>query len=407
MVIQAIKTDKALLVNAKGRLDASWSDYFTDTFLEYIRNGEHQIFINAVEMPFLSSAGIRSLVRISKELSKVKGQLKIIEANEFVINTLKTTGFGVWLSNAKTEDLLPVAEEGKTNLEIQENLYLINKSNSVILQQLSTWKPWGAVKKGEIKQVGFQPDSFALGIGSPHEEAADAALKFGDFVSICGNIVYQTPEERSRPDYLLPLENYLPQMQTIQCLFAQGEMSHLLRFAPDEINETHGIGDLMTQALAITNADLAVFVILAEIDGLVGAHLIQSPGEIMEFKSHNFNELRKYISYTGERAYTGEQALVFGVVSSQHQHQNKTLLVKLNSKPTLSTHAHAIVFPYQPLQNGQLDLKRQIDKFFNGSPPKGLVHLIEDDRPTMGLGESSFTRGAMWCAPAQWKEENI
>lgn len=405
MVIQAIKTDNVLLVNAKGRLDASWSDYFTDTFLEYIRNGEHQIFINAVEMPFLSSAGIRSLVRISKELSKVKGQLKIIEANDFVINTLKTTGFGVWLSNAKAEDLLPVTEEGKTNLEIQENLYLINKNNSVILQQLSAWKPWDAVNKDQLMQVGFQPDSFALGIGSPHEDAAEAAFKFGDFVSICGNVVYQTPEERSRPDYLLPLENYLPQMQTIQCLYARGEMSHMLRFAPDEINETYGIGDLMTQALAITNNDLAVFVILAEIDGIVGAHLIQSPGEIVEFKSHNFNELRKYISFTGERAFTGEQALVFGVVSGQHQ--NKTLLVKLNAKSTLSAHAHAIVFPYQPLQNGQLDLKRQMDKFFNGPPPKGLVHLIEDDRPTMGLGESSFTRGAMWCAPAKWKEENV
>jgi anti-anti-sigma factor len=407
MVLQTTKKDKALLVSVSGHLDANWSDYFTDTFLEYIRCGEHQIVIDALEMSFLSSAGIRSLVRISKELTKVKGHLRIIQANDFVISTLQTTGFGVWLSEAKPEDLLPIEEDGKTKPETHENLYVNNKSSGVSLKQISAWKPWDVVHQDQIKQVSFQSDSFALGIGSPYSETADAASKFGDFSSVCGNIVYQSPGERSRPDYLLTKENYVPQMQTIQCLYAQGEMSHLLRFKPDENNETHRIGELAEQALAITNSDLAVFVILAEIDGLVGAYMIQSPDREQFFKSKNFTELREWLSFSGERAYTGEQALIFGVATSQNQHKNHNLLVKLSSKPTISAHVHAIIFPYQPLQNGKLDLKRQMDKFFNGPPPKGLMHLIEDNRPTMGLGESSFTRGAMWCAPAQWKEDEV
>ena len=241
-----------------------------------------------VEMSFLSSAGIRSLVRISKELTKVKGQLRIIRANDFVINTLRTTGFGEWLSEAKPEDLLPVAEEGKDNLEINKNLYIISKSTGISLQSLSTWKPWDAVRLDQVKQVNFQPDSFALGIGSPYAEATNADLKFGDFVSVCGNIVYQSPEERSRPDYLLPMENYVPQMQTIQCLYAQGEMSHLLRFAPEENKETHGIGELATQALTITNSALTVFVILAEIDGLVGASSDSVSGQTAGLRIEGF-----------------------------------------------------------------------------------------------------------------------
>lgn len=62
-------------------------------------------------------------------------------------------------------------------------------------------------------------------------------------------------------------------------------------------------------------------------------------------------------------------------------------------------HAHAVVFPFRPLPQGVLDLETSVAAVFEDNTPMGLLHLIEDDRPIVGLGESSFIRGVCWCAP--------
>ena len=66
MELKTERIGKYMLVSASGRLDASWAEYFADVFLNYIRNGDHHLVIDAAAMEFLSSAGIRSLLRINK-----------------------------------------------------------------------------------------------------------------------------------------------------------------------------------------------------------------------------------------------------------------------------------------------------------------------------------------------------
>jgi anti-anti-sigma factor len=62
------KTGKYLLIKAQGRLDASWAEYFLEEVRTAVRNGEHHMIIDATELVFLSSAGIRSLLILHKEL---------------------------------------------------------------------------------------------------------------------------------------------------------------------------------------------------------------------------------------------------------------------------------------------------------------------------------------------------
>lgn len=77
MELHSEKIGKYLVVKASGRLDATWAEYFTDTFLNYVRNGEHEMVIEAAGLDFLSSAGIRSLVRVYKELALSKAALPL------------------------------------------------------------------------------------------------------------------------------------------------------------------------------------------------------------------------------------------------------------------------------------------------------------------------------------------
>jgi len=67
----------------------------------------------------------------------------------------------------------------------------------------------------------------------------------------------------------------------------------------------------------------------------------------------------------------------------------------------LAAHIHSAVFPYQPLQTGRIELSATIQKIFNGPAPLAVMHLVTDDRPVIGLGESALVRGAAWFGVLQ------
>lgn len=402
MQFNTLKSGEQLIVQSKGRLDANWSDFFTDFFLDLIRNGEHNLVVDAQYLEFLSSAGIRSLIRISKELNKISGSLSIIRPNDFVFSTLKMTGLSAWIKDL--HESLPDWDskvEEKTEKE-DDNWFILDVSASLSLRIFSGWVPFDDFNPSAIRKFEFPAGSFALGIGSPLNSEKDQ--EFGEFLVADGHLVYQNPDERSRPDYFLPMESFIPEMHCLQTLYAKGSFSHLLRFNPSPEKLSFNLADLSLKALEKLNTDLLAVVILAEIDGLVGSKLIQSPSKISSYKPDQFPEIRNWLSFTGDRAYSGEQALIVGFVANAELAANLPLFKPLPSNPVIYAHFHASVFPFQALQNGQLDLSAQVSKFFNGSPPRNLFHLIEDLRPITGTGASSFLRGAMWCGKISEKE---
>lgn len=393
------------VIKTIGKLDATWADYFAETCLDLIRNGHHNLIVDAAEMSFLSSAGIRSLLRINKELFSVKGSFLIVHAQDFVVKTIEMTGFRHWISKEFPKELKALkSDKTLASVQVDEGVFELNPSGCLTLSVVADWEPWNTVRTENISKLHFPPSVFALGIGSATESPVEARSSFGEFVAVGGHVVFQVPEAKSRPDYLLAEKEFIPEMHVIQALYCKGEMSHLFRFSPDESKSYFGISDITEKVLSVTGHDAAAFVVLAEVDGLVGVNLIQSPGRFNKSGTIPFPDIREWLSFCGERVFSGQQALVFGVVRKPGDSQKNSLLSGLPSKPDVAGHFHAAVFPYQPLQNGKIDLIQNVQKFLSGPPPMALMHLIDDDRPAIGLGQSSFIRGACWCSPIKKTE---
>ncbi len=406
MQISHQKRGKYLLVKSTGRLDAAWAEHFSKSMQEYIRQGEHHILLDANGMEFLSSAGIRSIVQLNKSVKSVNGSFQIIKANDFVKQTLTMTGFGSWLT-----DILPEDIQGLKSTKGDEpgdgfQAFKLDESDGMMLSLPAKWKPWHCFNASDVVKTRFQHNSYALGIGSPVQAADADASMMGEFLAVAGNTVHQPPREDEDPDFLLAEKDYLPELHCMQALHCNGEMSQLLRFAPSGKKLFFGLGEIADKVLIQTNSELAAFVILAEIDGLVGSYMKKSPGLMYQEHIMAFPESREWLSFCGERMYARQQALVFGM-AAQPQGDRKPLLMAASGKyEGLFLHAHATVFPYQPMESGKINLKDATWKFFNGSPPLALYHLVEDLRPVTGLGESAFIRGACWCAPIiNYKED--
>jgi len=397
------KKGAIFIVRAKGRLDASWTDFFTEAFLEFIRQGEHDLLIDAEGISFLSSAGIRSLVRIHKDLTKLKGRFRIVNANEFVVNTLQMTGFGVWIKKKAEADLVAihVADAGG---DLPADCFLIEKNAEMKLSIVNHWAPWEKADGEKLKTIDYQSDTFSMGVGCPQGSDSENQTMVGDFMVVAGNILFQSPEEESRPDFLQPLENFVPKFRVLQAVEAKGNISHLIRFKPNAETQNFSVSALIEKCHNLLQSDNILFVILAESDGMVGAQLIQSPTFISDSISVEGIGLREWLSFTGERAFVGDQVLAVGVASLKPNQPLEPLLRQTSKDEAWFSHIHAAVFPYQPIQNGLLDLQTQLSRFLNGPPPKALMHLINDQRPEAGLGQTRFSRGAVWCSAIKMEE---
>lgn len=363
--------------------------------------------IDASGMSYISSAGIRALVQVSKSVTAVSGSFQIIQANSFVEKTLDSTGFGSWLKPGFPGDM---PESDTSRAKINENVFessLLDGTAALTLSLPATWRPWEAVHKESMAKIRFSKQDFSLGIGAPEQPTDDITSRIGDFLAVGGHVVYQPPHEEENPDYLLAEKDYLPEMQCIQALHCSGAMSHLIRFSPKGNKTSVGIGEIAAQALQETTSRMTAFVIVAEIEGLVGATMIRSPGFIKEKRAIAFPEMKSWLSFCGERVHSRQQALLFGLAAKQRNGKSSSWLPASKIYNGLHLHTHAAVYPYQPLGSGVIHLKDTMHGLFKGAPPLALYHLVEDSRPGTGLGESAFIRGACWCAPIKNDQEDL
>lgn len=400
------KRGKYLIVNASGRLDASWADHFLSVFKEHIRRGHHHIMLDAPELTYLSSAGIRALVQLARSVAEVNGSFQILKANSFVEQTLTTTGFGNWLTNELPSDMPPASDGPSTASKDGYETHPLEDPSPMLLSIPAAWKPWERFSPDRMVNLRFGLSDFALGIGAPKQANDETGTLLGEFLAVGGHVVYQPPHEGERPDFLLAEKEYVPEMHCIQALHCSGGMSHLIRFAPTAGKSCFQMGEVAERALLETQSSLAALVVLAEIDGLVGSTMIKTPGLLNEDRSIPFPELKEWLSFCGERVYSRQKALVFGLAAKGHHGKTPLLLKASNLHPGLFLHLHAAVIPYQPLESGVISLRNTVQKFLNGPSPLALLHLVEDSRPAAGLGESAFVQGVCWCAAIKNVEED-
>ncbi|WP_462323760.1 STAS domain-containing protein [Desulfoplanes sp.] len=395
------KAGNYLLIKAEGRLDASWADYFLEELRESVRQGEHHMVIDAAGLVFLSSAGIRSLLILHKELRAVAGGFSLVNAYGIVRETLTCSGFAQWLAADMPEDPgtgergPDDADQGVPGCEV----HLLDAQASLELTTVSAWTPWNPVDRNMCRLMRCASDGFALGIGCVGRDYDLAREHMGEFLAVAGHVVHQPPSDRSRPDYMLAEKDFVPTLFCAQALLARGGMSHLLRFESSQEEPVWELSRLMDRVLALTGNKASGFAIMGEIEGVVGGSLTRSPGAIMPGQDIVFPEIRDWLSFCGERIFAHEQALITGVVAPGARVPTSASLPALPSRSDLLLHAHGAVFPYQPLPNGIIELGRSVEKWLDGPPPRAVMHLVDDNRPAVGLGETGLIRGALWCSP--------
>jgi len=175
--------------------------------------------------------------------------------------------------------------------------------------------------------------------------------RFGEFLAVAGAAVYQPTDGSNVPDFLLAEGSLIPEMQVLYGAICSGPFTTLVRFESKPDRAAVGLSELVDAALDLSGAEQVGIVCVAESGGLVGASLRRSPvngsGGTTPF---GHPEIRRWLSFTTEPAYSRALAVVAGVASRSGSGPLGEMLRPLAGSSGIFGHFHGAAFSYRPLQ---------------------------------------------------------
>ena|ERR1700733_10331748 len=94
---------EVLVLRIEGRLDAASSPLLEKKVNTFVDEGKLKILMNFDHVEYLSSAGMRLLLSVSKKLKSKSGKMIIAGINDEVMEVIRMAGFDHILSISPTE----------------------------------------------------------------------------------------------------------------------------------------------------------------------------------------------------------------------------------------------------------------------------------------------------------------
>jgi anti-anti-sigma factor len=405
MEISITQRQDALEFRLCGRLDANWSDYVSKAIDDAVRAGSHRIELHFSQVHYISSAGLRVLFKFYKVLKAVHGSLTITEPSEAAYKILRLAGFDdMMLAAPAAAALAPVKAEA---LCVEKNgsvFHVFDHSPGAQLYCSLIGNPEKlfdtGFQEGDCTRVSLPRGTFGLGLGAFGGGFHDCRERFGEFLAMAGTATTLPTDGSNVPDFVVSQESLVPELWVLYAVTGRGEFARMLRFdAKPEAPGVISLSSLVDAAMEISDTNAVGVVLLAESSGLVGAALRRSPGRADAGSPLDFPGIRDWLSFTTERTSERNLTLIAGIAVREPPAGVSPFVRRLSPNAPVHGHFHAAVFPYRPVQRGELHLEAAIGGLMAVDNPRKLLHLLTDDRGYEGLGQSDLMRGACWIGP--------
>jgi anti-sigma B factor antagonist/stage II sporulation protein AA (anti-sigma F factor antagonist) len=104
ITIKEVVQGELLILHMTGRLDAVSSPSAEHAVFDFIHKGQYKIILNFAGVDYLSSAGMRMLLSVTKKLKTIPGKLVLCSLTTNVMDVLKMSGFDHVLEITLTEE---------------------------------------------------------------------------------------------------------------------------------------------------------------------------------------------------------------------------------------------------------------------------------------------------------------
>jgi len=391
-------SNKRILLELDGRLDASWAGHLDDYINSLVREGSYDLSLDLSNVQYISSAGIRILVGQYKKLHKIGGSFYLSALSKEVKDILEMVGMVETLTQKpETED----SPQGVISGTVEKFgfRFEINKPEAGASMKVTVTGNPELVRASGFEEknnqiISFGENKFGLGLGALGSGFDDCKNRYGEFIALGDALAYMPTDGSKVPDYSMKSGRLIPEMNVLYALLAEGTFSDTVTFNPAEGSQSVALSELIELIMETSGSDHAVLLMIAESDGLVGLSLNKSPlnGE----SPFVFPAVKEFVNFTTEPAYSRMLTVSFGYFAKDASAPFVGFLRPVKPGSKLSGHIHTAVFPYQPLKKEITDFKQEISNLFQNSEVQDILHLTNDSREINGLGESRFKHGYCW-----------
>lgn len=404
--IESIDKGGFKILKLKGRIDANWSLRLSEAITEIIRGGFYDIVIDAAEVDYISSAGVRVLLMSYKELARLGGSFGLYRPGENVVSIINMMGLTSLFDCSKFERAMsapsgqaPAAATFYGTLNgmdvnvLYDNASRIKVKISGNIDKISDF----SYSKDDAAILSAGPGMAAFGLGALGADIASALERAGEFISVCGFAAGMPSDGSKKPDYMIAGSGFVPEITYFYSAFCECVYSAAFTFKSEKAGAPVKLSDIVKAAHGISKSDDILITLIGETSGLVGASLAVPPVSRPAEGVYEFPQLRDNFNLTAEPAYNGHIALCAGISSAAGAPAGAAKFLRpLAAGSILSGHFHAAVFDFTPLKKNCAEPAELVAALYEKGAPEAVFHLINDWRDASGAGETEFIGGTCW-----------
>jgi anti-anti-sigma factor len=414
MIITLQSKDGQCVLQLEGRLDANWADYLAKQIESVIRTGHHELDLDFARISYISSAGIRVLLKYYRQLKTAGGLLRVFHPTESVLAVLRLSGLDGILLTQQMRQEAPAKEEParapgagsparswkRDGVEFEG----LSFAATVPLEGQLLGRPElfasGQLSAADANRLRCTADTLAVGLGAFGSRPEDTESRFGEALAVAGMAVALPADGSSVPDYQVTEGQLVPELHLIYGISARGRFSRWLRF--EAVRSQRGVislADLVDAGLEDLGTPCGAFAILAESSGVVGAMLKRSPVLANGQATLAFPAVRDWLTFTTERTDEKNLAMIVGIAERSPTPKTAAWLRPIGPGTGAYGHFHAAVFPYRPLPKGRMELAEAVSSLTASESAQAVMHLLADSREFDGIGQTDLMRGMCWIGP--------
>jgi len=395
---------KRVVLSLDGRIDAYWSAILDEAISNEIRSGHYRISLDLLLVDYLSSAGIRVLVKCYKEMKAINGDFSLINLTPEVKKIIGLVGMDMLIGKPESDDNDPTTNV-KNEITLDNTIYIVEnlkpKNRCTINLYGNPGDFYSDAGDIMLTKKTLARAEYGLGLGAISPDTEDAKNRLGEFIALGEALAYLPSDNSHEPDYTLKSGKLIPEIQCFYGLFFSDAFNNLIHFDQHKINATTNFSDLITALAHITGYKTFAAVIIAETAGLVGVSVSNPPLKNKSKNIFSFPEVKENVHFTVEAEHARQLAVISGIFTTGN---NKSLLSfcrPIRQDSEISGHAHAAVFSFHQLKKTEQNLAETIRNCFENEHLIDILHLLNDDREIIGIGESRFLNGMCWVGKVE------
>ncbi len=406
------RRDGILTFVMHGRLDGYGAGQLSDAVQALLQADDRSVVFDLAGISYLSSAGIRILLAVKKQLKERNGTLALAGVQEYPRNVLDMAGVtSIFSLYSGVEEAVNACRRSQDSLSVISELArtpVVRDGVSYAVEPVSTkrsvLKVTGSLDnvlnarltEQNIHAIPFSALRYSLGLGALGGSVADALPLLGEMITLHGSMVWLPTDGNETPDFFTPVKDtgelYVYAGYNVAL---DGPFHEIITVdAGDE--GSIALSELYRSVFDFARerrrdfAGIVAIAMWAVIDGVCSSGVKKSPVAASAPKNglpiYVEENMHEWFMLDDKPKYRGDTMVSFGVGIdlatdlSTYGERLSALIEPANAGAgRVQLHDHGVIFRGVPW-DATLDLSRQIERIVSDAEFVDMRHLKDNTR---------------------------